>query len=128
MDKIKQIEQELITIAPEQMQSISALMEMGARLSTFIAYTGSETAKAKKALLIAKKQAYFKAMEDLKNKGKEVAPSLVKDFVSTMCAEQEEHYLLCDRMNAAATHTLDFIRSCISALKTEMATINSYNS
>lgn len=127
MDKIKIIEQELAAYAPETMQSISALMEMGARLSTYIAYTGSETAKAKKALLIAKKQAYFKAMEDLRAKGKEVAPSLVKDFVNTMVADQEEHYLLCDRMNAAATHTLDFIRTCISALKTEMQTINSYN-
>jgi len=127
MDKIQEIEQELINNNPEQLQSISALMDLGGRLSSYIAYTGSEVAKAKKALLMAKKAAYFKAMEELKNKGKEVAPSLVKDFVSTMCANEEERYLLCDRMNASCTHTLEFIRTCISALKTEMATINSYN-
>lgn len=127
MDKLKQIEQELINSNPEQIQSISALMELGSRLANHIAFTGSEVAKAKKALLLAKKQAYFKAMEDLKNKGKEVAPSLVKDFVQTMCAEQEERYLLCDRMNATATHTLDFVRTCLSCLKAEMQTINSYN-
>lgn len=127
MDKLNQIEQELISANPENVQSISALMDLGGRLATYIAYTGSEVAKAKKALLLAKKAAYFKAMEDLRSKGKEVAPSLVKDFVSTMCADQEERYLLCERMNAATTHTLEFVRTCISALKTEMATINSYN-
>ena len=127
MDKLNQIEKELIEADPETMQSVNSLIELGSRLATYIAYTGSEVAKAKKALLMAKKAAYYKAMEDLRKQGKEVAPSLVKDFVSTMCADQEERYLLCERMNAATTHQLDFIRTCISCLKTEMATINSYN-
>lgn len=127
MDKILQIEKELIEASPENIQSISALMELGGRIATYIAFTGSEVAKAKRELLNAKKTAYFKTMEQLKKEGKDVAPSLVKDYVGTMVSNEEERYLLCDRMNAACTHQLTFINVCISALKTEMATISSYN-
>ena len=127
MDKILQIEKELTEASPENIQSISALMELGGRIAGYIAFTGSEVAKAKRELLNAKKAAYFNAMEQLRKQGKDVAPSLVKDYVGTMVAKEEERYLLCDRMNASCTHTLMFLNVCISALKTEMATINSYN-
>jgi ribosomal protein L20 len=127
MDKILEIEQELIEASPENIQSISYLMEIGGRIAGYIAFTGSEVAKAKRVLLNAKKAAYFKTMEQLKKEGKDVAPSLVKDYVGTMVAKEEERYLLCDRMNAACTHQLTFINVCISALKTEMQTINFHN-
>ena len=126
MISVQQIDHELISLKPESIQSITMLMELGVKIASWIAFTGQEMANAKKQLLVAKKQAYHAAMADLKKQGKEVAPSLVKDYVSTMCSEQEGYYLLCDRTNAAATHTLTFLNVCLSCLKEEMKAIN-YN-
>jgi hypothetical protein len=126
-DKLQKIESWLLEIKPESMQSITQLIELGAQLSQYIAFTGGEVARLKGAYLVAKKAAYHSAMNKLKEEGKEVAPSLVKDYVGTMVGEKEERWLLADRLNAAMTHQLDFVRTCISALKTEMQTINNYN-
>lgn len=122
--KIYEIEEQLINLDPAKMQSISELMDLGARVGSWIAYSGGEQARAKKALLTAKKQAYKDALAQLKKEGKDVAPSLVKDYVGTLVGDQEEYYLLCDRVNAACTHFLTFCNVCISALKEEMKAIN----
>lgn len=127
-DKLISIEQRLISISPDKMQSPSALIELGAELAQIIAYTGGEVARLKKAYQVAKMEAYKSAMGKLKAEGKDVAPSLVKDYVNTMVSEQEYRYILAERLNASATHTLDFCRSCLSMLKQEMATIQNYNS
>lgn len=124
---LQEIENWLQNIQPETMQAITPLIELGAQLSQHIAFTGGEVARLKKTYLVKKKAAYHEAMNKLKAEGKEVAPSLVKDYVGTMVAEQEEQWMLADRLNAAMTHQLDFVRTCISALKTEMQTINNYN-
>lgn len=121
---VQDIDKQLINMDASSVQSIPLLMEMGTRIAGWIAFTGQAQAEAKRMLLLAKKQAYHDAMKQLKEQGKEVAPSLVKDFVSTMCADQEAHYILCDRVNAACTHTLVFINVCLSVLKEEMKAIN----
>lgn len=125
--KLKQIESWLQSIQPETMQSITPLIELGAQLSQYIAYTGSEVARLKKVYLKAKKEAYTFVLNKLRDEGKNVAPSLVKDYVGTLVADEEEEWMLADRLNASMTHQLDFVRTCISALKTEMQTINNYN-
>lgn len=121
---VLEIEKQLQGLNAASVQSIPLLMEMGTRIAGWIAFTGQAQAEAKRALLLAKKTAYHEAMKQLKEQGKEVAPSLVKDYVSTMCADQEANYILCDRVNAACTHTLTFINVCLSCLKEEMKAIN----
>lgn len=124
---LKEIDNWLQKINPDQMQAITPLIELGAQIAQYIAYTGSEVSKLKRSYQKAKKQAYYTTLERLKKEGKDVAPSLVKDYVGTLVADEEEQLILAERLNAALTHTLDFIRTCISALKTEMQTINNYN-
>ena len=126
-DQLEQINDTLQKLAPEQMQSIAALTTLGAAMAGYIAYTGHCKAKALRELQIAKKQAYKAVLAELKERGKEPAPSLVKDYVGTLCSEHEYVYALAERTNAACTHTLDLIRSCLSALKAEMQTVNYYN-
>lgn len=124
MTTVPYIENELTKLDPSKIQSIPMLMDIGIKVSGWIAFTGQAQANAKRDLLLAKKKAYHEAMKELKDKGKEVAPSLVKDYVSTLCADQEAHYILCDRTNAACTHTLTFINVCLSCLKEELKALN----
>ncbi len=61
-----------------------------------------------------------------------VTVSAILPFVTSSAAasvaDQEYNFELADRTNAAATHQLDLIRSILSALKTEMSSINFYKS
>ena len=126
-DQLEQISESLQKLKPDQMQSIAALTTLGAAMAGYIAFTGHCKAKALRELQVAKKQAYRAVLAELKEKGKEPAPSLVKDYVGTLCSDHEYVYALAERTNAACTHTLDLIRSCLSALKEEMRTINYQN-
>lgn len=120
---VHEIEQELLNLETSRMQSISELMDLGKKVASWMAYTGGEMARAKKAYLQSKKQAYKDALDKLRSEGKEVAPSLVKDYVGTLVSDQEEYYLLCDRINAACTHYLTHINVCLSCLKEELKAI-----
>jgi hypothetical protein len=121
---INQIEEWLINLKPDDMQSISQLIEVGQEAAVYIAYSGGEVARCKRAYLNAKRAAYNTAITKLKEQNKDVPPSLVKDYITTIVAKEEEAFILADRVNASLTHTLDFIRTCISALKAEMQSLS----
>ena len=123
MNSLESINHELQIVEPAVMQTIAACSEYGTKLAGWIAFTGEAKAKAKKDLLLKKKLTIDKLLtENLR-----LNPAMFKEYVTASVSEEEYIFELADRTNAAATHQLDLVRSILSALKTEMASINFYN-
>ena len=121
---IIEINLQLQAVTPQTLETISACTEYGSKLAGWIAYTGLAKAQAKRDLLVKKGE----ALADILNRNDKLSPSIIKEWVASKSKEEEYNYELADRTNAAATHQLDLIRSILSALKTEMASINFYKS
>ena len=121
---IIEINLQLQAVTPQTLETISACTEYGSKLAGWIAYTGLAKAQAKRDLLQKKKETIDKLMND----GHRLTPANFKEYVTASVSMEEYNFELADRTNAAATHQLDLIRSILSALKTEMASINFYKS
>jgi hypothetical protein len=121
---IIEINLQLQAVTPQTLETISACTEYGSKLAGWIAYTGLAKAQAKRDLLVKKGE----ALADILNRNDKLSPSIIKEWVASKSKDEEYNYELADRTNAAATHQLDLIRSILSALKTEMASINFYKS
>jgi hypothetical protein len=102
------------------------LLDYGFELTGWIAFSGEAVAEAKELLHNARKRAYINAVGSLGAHGEKMGVMLIKDYVNDICAAENAYLALCERCNAAATHASDLVRSALSYLKTEMATVN-YN-
>lgn len=100
----------------ENVQSISNLIEDVGTLVKAMAFVNNQMAIAKKELNDAKERAYMKV---LLSKNMFTSPSLVKDYANTLCSEEQYNYDLAERCSRTITHTIDALRTCISALKVE---------
>jgi len=120
---IVEINIQLQAVTPQTLESIAACTEYGSKLAGWIAYTGLAKAQAKRELLQKKGE----ALADILNRNDKLSPSIVKEWVSAKTMDEDYAFELADRTNAAATHQLDLVRSILSALKTEMQSINFYN-
>jgi len=96
------------------------LMEYGFQLQQWMAFSGSQVAECKEAVHKARRQAMVNLVASLKANGASLSPSLQKDYVNDLCGKEIMLYELAGRVNATCTHSLDFIRTCISLLKAEM--------
>ena len=121
---IVEINMQLQAVTPQTLESIAACTEYGAKLAGWIAYTGLAKAQAKRDLLAKKGE----ALADILNRNDKLSPSVIKEWIAAKTKDEDYAFELADRTNAAATHQLDLIRSILSALKTEMASINFYKS
>lgn len=104
----------------DQVQSVNLLIDWGFKLQQWMAFAGSQQALAKRQLHDARRQAMVNLVASLKANGAELAISLQKQYVEDLCAEESYNYQLAERLNRACVHGLDFIRTCISTLKTEL--------
>lgn len=105
----------------DQVQSISLLMDWGFKLQSWMAFSGSQQAQAKRLLHDARRRAMVNLIASLQANGATLAPSLQKDYVNDLCATENYHYELAERCNRACVHGLDLVRTCISTLKIEMS-------
>lgn len=121
---IIEINMQLQAVSPQTLESIAACTEYGSKLAGWIAYTGLAKAQAKRDLLAAKRE----MMDKMLSVGYKMSPSAFKDYIAASVSEEDYAFELADRTNAAATHQLDLVRSILSALKTEMSSINFYKS
>jgi hypothetical protein len=108
-------------------QSPDKLLEYAFQLTQWIAFTAEAIAEAKEQLHLARKQAYINLVGSLGAQEKKIGAMLMKDYCNDMCSKENAYLTLCERTNAAATHTNDLVRSALSYLKTEMATQNYSN-
>jgi len=100
------------------------MLSCGSTLVTYIASTAAMVAESGKLFNQAKTNAYHVlALSSVANQ-KYYSPSLAKDYINSKCSEAGYVYELACRMNAAVTHSLDMIRTAISAEKQLLANLN----
>lgn len=105
----------------DQVQSISLLMDWGFKLQQWMAFAGSQQAECKRALHVARRQALVNLVASLKANGATLTPMLQRDYINDLCADENYNYELAERCSRACVHSLDFVRTCISTLKTELS-------
>lgn len=103
-----------------EVQSVNLLMDWGFKLQQWMAFSGSQQAESKRALHNARRQAMVNLVASLKANGADMAISLQKQYVDDLCAEENYNHELAERCSRTCVHSLDFIRTCISTLKTEL--------
>lgn len=108
-------------MAFDQVQSPALLMEWGFKLKQWMSYSGSRQAVFKQELHKARRMAMIKLIASLEANGAEMAISLQKQYVDDLCDVENYNYTLAERCNRTCVHALDFVRTCISMLKTELS-------
>lgn len=117
-EEILRILNEIRTTEYSTLQSIDLLLEYGFRLSQWQAFSGEAMAGAKELLHKRRQAGLREAAAQYKN-----APTMIiKDYINDLSAEHHGYYELCERCNRACTHTIDLIRTAVSALKQEQIT------
>jgi hypothetical protein len=109
-------------------QSIDLLSDIMIKLTGYNARSGEIMSVVKEMLHRARKQAYINTFANLEanstdkngRKKKEPSPLLVKDYINDCCPVENALYELAERTNRATTHTMEMLRTVISALKEEM--------
>jgi hypothetical protein len=105
-------------------QDVKKLIDLGANIVGWMAFTGAQMAIASKEYNQAKSKSYMSLELNMKANGKSFTPMLAKDFINSKCSEELYAYELTERVNRSCVHTLDFLRTAISALKAEMQSVN----
>lgn len=106
-------------------QSVNFLIDKLGELSVSLAFVNNQMALAKRELNIKKVAAYHSLIASETANETYFAPSLAKDFINGRLSQEQYNYDLCERCSRSIVHTIDAIRTAISALKEE-AKINSY--
>lgn len=122
-EEILRILKEIRTTEYSTIQSIDLLLEYGFRLASYLSFSGEAMAEAKEILHDKRAAALLRVDKDLNRK---VGPSLMRDYINDLCSKDNAYFLLCERCNKACTHTLDLIRTAVSALKQE-SIVSSYS-
>lgn len=100
-------------------QSISWLVDQVGALCNTLAFLNNQMAVAKKELNDKKITAYETLVTSSIANQEYFAPSLAKDYISSKCSNEQYNYDICERASRTTTHTIEALRTCISALKEE---------
>lgn len=100
-------------------QSISFLIDKLGELSVSLAFVNNQMAISKRILNQKKITAYNSLSVSSVANEQYYAPSLAKDYIAAKCDLEQYNYDLCERCSRTITHTIDAIRTAISALKEE---------
>lgn len=122
ISRVENCNEWLETVADQytNMQSISWYIDQIGTLVKSFAFINNQMAVAKEILLKNKQQAYFMLMADSKKNGIMMSPSLAKDYISTAIAEHQYNFDICDRTRSTLDLTIEALRSCLAALRSEM--------
>jgi hypothetical protein len=100
-------------------QSINFMIDKLGELTVSMAFVNGQMAVAKRTLNKRKVSAYNSLITSSLANETYFAPSLAKDYISAKCDEEQYNYDLCERVSRTLTHTIDAVRTAISALKEE---------
>ena len=111
--EVEGIEAFLVTLPPSD---ISLIIEHGDEVNTYIARTGKMLADAKYHKDVALRESIIYQL------GKQAGcpPSVLTKLVDAACSRQNLLVNTCDRLNKAATHRLDWLRTSTSMAKEEL--------
>jgi hypothetical protein len=100
-------------------QSIGWLVDQLGLLCNTLAFVNNQMAIAKNVLSDKKIVAYETLVTSSVANQEYFAPSLAKDYIASKCSQEQYQYDLCERASRTVTHTIEALRSCLSALKEE---------
>lgn len=103
-------------------QSISWLIDQVGILCQSLAFVNNQMAVAKKVLNKKKVHVYNNLLCSSMANNEFFSPSVIKDYVSAKIEQEQYDYDVCERCSRTLLHTIEALRTCISALKEEMKT------
>lgn len=106
-------------------QSISWLIDQMGLLCKSLAFVNNQMAVAKEKLNRKKTVIYNRLATSSIANQEYYSPSLAKDWISARLMKEQYEYDICERCSRTLFHTIEALRTCISALKEE-AKISSY--
>lgn len=105
-------------------QSIAWLIDQMGMLCKSLAFVNNQMAVAKKILNKAKVKAYNTLITSSEANKEYFSPMLAKDYISAKIEQEQYDYDICERASRTILHTIDALRTAISALKIEAQTTN----
>lgn len=105
-------------------QSISWLIDQVGMLCKSLAFVNNQMAVAKKILNKKKVAAYNNLLGSTLANGELISPMLAKDYISAKIEKEQYDYDICERCSRTLLHTIEALRTCISALKEESKIAN----
>jgi hypothetical protein len=121
IQRVEDCNEWLETVADQynNMQSIAWYIDqIGVLVKTF-AFINTQVAVSKEILNRNKKEAYAAMMLSAKGNGFAMSPMLAKDYINAAISEHQYNYDICDRTRSTLDLTIEALRSCLSALKSE---------
>lgn len=106
-------------------QSIAWLIDQMGMLCKSLAFVNSQMAVAKKILNKAKTKAYNTLVCSSVANEAYFSAMLAKDYIGAKIEQEQYDYDKCERCSRTVLHTIEALRTCISALKEE-AKVTSY--
>jgi hypothetical protein len=106
-------------------QSIAWLIDQMGDLCKSLAFVNNQMAVAKKQLNQKKTAVYNNLVCSSVANAEYFSPMLAKDYVSARIEQEQYNYDICERCSRTVLHTIEALRTCISALKEE-AKVTSY--
>jgi hypothetical protein len=108
-------------------QSISWLIDQVGILCKSLAFVNNQMAVAKKLMNKKKVQVYNNLLCSSVANNEFFSPSVIKDYVSAKIEQEQYDYDICERCSRTLLHTIEALRTCVSALKEELK-VTSYSS
>jgi hypothetical protein len=105
-------------------QSINWLIDQMGMLCKSLAFVNGQMAVAKKILNKAKVRAYNTLVTSSEANREYYSAMLAKDYISAKIEQEQYDYDICERCSRTVLHTIEALRTCISALKEEAKVTN----
>lgn len=104
--------------------SMKLIYEEIVNINAWKSFSGKMMAESKRELNSAKVKAYQNLVFSQRATGYTIQASIAKDYIASKCGELQYQYDFAERVNSNCAYAIDSLRSILSAMKQEMATIN----
>lgn len=101
-------------------QSVGWLIDQLGELCKVMPFVNSQMAIAKYVLNEKKLRAYNSLVASSVANESYFAPSLAKDYIGSKIRDDQYNYDICERASRTIVHTMEALRTAISALKEEV--------
>lgn len=105
-------------------QSISWLIDQMGMLCQSLAFVNNQMAVAKKILNKAKVRSYHALITSSVANEQYFSPMIAKDYISAKIEQEQYDYDISERCSRTLLHTIEALRTSISALKMEQQVTN----
>lgn len=100
-------------------QSVNYLIDKLGELTVSLAFVNNQMAISKQVLNEKKVSTYHTLITSETANEYYFSPSLAKDFINAKLSKEQYDFDLCERCSRTIVHTIDSLRTAVSALKME---------